>query len=333
MKSRSECGTAGGQQIMEGVNMPASLKFAWRWLAGATAAAIVSTVALPGVSQAAILTICIRNNNGKIKGINIACGANQTELSWETVGPIGPTGPTGVEGNPGLAGSQGAPGPMGLPGPAGPQGVFGPAGPQGAAGPTGPTGPAGIMGNNGLRGPTGLVGPTGATGPSGIPGVQEPNVSELTGGSLGTLGALNGTELSGNNSVIGASGADPGTILILGPGNGSDTSAATEVPMSEQGTAERLLVNVDTDPGTQMNNGLPSTFWFFLCQGNSFPSDCNVGCFITGPDTTCNDLVHTQAYTKGELMSLWAYADYPGANEANVKWSVMYDHGAGIIIP
>jgi hypothetical protein len=32
-------------------------------------------------------------------------------------------------------------------------------------------------------------------------------------------------------------------------------------------------------------------------------------------------------------MSLWAYSTYPGANTANVKWSVTYDHGAAILVP
>jgi hypothetical protein len=55
------------------------------------------------------------------------------------------------------------------------------------------------------------------------------------------------------------------------------------------------------------------------------------------PDTTCSDLTGSQFYTGGGLtpdeMSLWAFADYPGANHANVKWSVTYDHGAAIIVP
>ena len=32
-------------------------------------------------------------------------------------------------------------------------------------------------------------------------------------------------------------------------------------------------------------------------------------------------------------MSLWAYATYPGANQADVTWSVTYDHGAAIVVP
>jgi hypothetical protein len=288
--------------------MPASFKFAWRWMVGATAATILCVAALPGVGQAENIEI--------------------------TTGPSGSSGMQGVVGDPGLPGAQGPQGAPGIQGPAGGQGDSGPQGPQGAIGPTGPTGPAGIMGEDGVRGPTGLMG---TTGPSGTPGISEPNISVLTGGSLGTLGSLNGTDLSGNNSV-----GSPGTILILGPGNGSDSAAPpassanpedAEVIMAEAGTAKRLFVNVDNDPGTQMNTGIPSTFFFFLCDGNGFPGTCGLTCFMTGPDTTCSDLADAQAFAKQDNMSLWAYADYAGANHANVKWSVTYDHGAGIIIP
>lgn len=331
MKSRSEVITGGGQQKMEGVNMPASFKFAWRWLVGATAATILCLAALPGVGRAENIEICINNNSGKIKGINLGvdgCTGNTSELDWVTTGPTGDQGLQGVVGDPGLPGTQGPAGYPGLQGPAGAQGDAGPQGPQGDIGPTGPTGPAGIMGEDGIRGPTGVVGATGPVGPSGTPGIAEPNISVFTGGSLGTLGALNNVDLSGNNSV-----GLPGTILILGPGNGSDTSQATEVPIAESGTAERLFVNVDNDPGTQMNTGLPSTFFFFLCNGNSFPANCGLTCSIVGPDTACSDLTDTQTFAKTDEMSLWAFADYPGANHANVKWSVAYDHGAGLIIP
>jgi hypothetical protein len=344
MKSRSEVIWAGGQQKMEGVNMPASFKFAWRWLVGVTAATVLCLAALPSVGRAENIEICVNLSNGRIRGINLgvgACTGNTQELDWVTTGPTGPTGMQGVVGDPGLPGTQGPQGAVGNSGPPGGQGDFGPQGPQGVAGPTGPTGPAGIMGNEGVRGPTGVVGATGPTGASGTPGIPEPNISVFTGGSLGTLGSLFNVDLSGNNSVT-------QNILILGPGNGSDTSQATEVPMSEPGTAKRLFVAVDNDPGTQMNNGIPSTFSFFLCNGNTFPANCGLMCFIVGPDTTCSDLVGTQPFTvtinpppgpggqpvpNPDEMALFAFADYPGANHANVKWSVTYDHGPGIIVP
>jgi len=336
MKSRSEVIKGGGKQKMEGVNMPASFKFAWRWLVGATAATILCVAALPGVGRAENIEICV-TGKGKISGINLGdgnCPGGTTELDWVSIGPAGPTGMQGVVGDPGLPGTQGPQGAPGLQGPAGGQGDAGPAGPQGAIGPTGPTGPAGIMGDDGVRGPTGVIGMTGSTG---TPGTSEPNISVFTGGSLGTLGFLNGTDLSGNNSV-----GNPGSILILGPGNGSDSAAIppssenpedTEVIMSEAGTAKRLFVNTDADPGTQMNVGIPTMFVFTLCNGNSFPANCGLTCIETGPDTACSDLTGTQAFAKNDFMSLWAFANYPGANHANVKWSVTYDHGAGLVIP
>jgi hypothetical protein len=337
---KSEVIRAGRKQKMEGVNMPASFKFAWRWLVGATAATILCLAALPGVGRAENIEICVNLGNGRLTGINLgigACTGNTTEIDWAATGPSGPTGIQGVVGDPGLAGTQGPQGDPGIQGPPGGQGAAGPQGPQGLEGPTGPTGPAGIIGQDGIRGPTGA---TGMTGPSGVPGISEANISVFTGGSLGTLGSQFNVDLSGNNSV-----GNPGTILILGPGNGSDTSPSTEVPVSETGTAERLFVAVDNDPGTQFNNGIPSTFSFFLCNGNNFPANCGLSCFITGPDTTCSDLVDTQTFTYSttpsftgpiptpDEMSLWAFADNPGANHANVKWSVTYDHGAGITVP
>ena len=73
MKSRAESSRAGGQQKMEGVNMPASFKFAWRRLVGATAAAIFVLAALPGVGHAENIEICI-GAKGKVKGINLGTG-------------------------------------------------------------------------------------------------------------------------------------------------------------------------------------------------------------------------------------------------------------------
>jgi hypothetical protein len=338
MKSRSECITAGGQRKMEGVNMSASFRFAWRWMVGATAAAIFGLVALPGVGHAMNIEICI-NGKGLIKGINLGVGNcnGDTELDWVSIGPTGPTGATGVQGNAGPQGPPGLEGTPGAPGPAGAQGDAGPQGPQGAIGPTGPTGPEGPRGEEGLLGVTGPTGATGATGPS---GVSEANISVFTGGTLGTFGANENVDLSGNNSV-----GFPGAILIMGPGNGADTGAppafspnpeSAEVAMSEAGTARRLFVNVDVDPGTQMNNGIPATFFFFLCDGQfAGPGspNCSIGCSMVGPDTTCSDLVHTQHFAVGDFMSLVAYANYFLANKADVKWSVTYDHGLDIVPP
>src|SRR5258708_28618833 len=131
MSSLSECGTAKGQKNMEGVNMPASPKLAWRWIVGTTAAAMLLLAALPSVGHAETLKICI-SGNGKIKGVNVDCGG--TELSWETVGPQGDQGLTGVDGPPGHAGPKGATGAAGIQGPPGAQRGIGPDGDESPAG-------------------------------------------------------------------------------------------------------------------------------------------------------------------------------------------------------
>jgi len=317
---------------MEGVNMPASFRFASRWMIGAAIAVMFCLMALPGVGHAENIEICI-NSSGLVRGINLGegnCGS-LAEIDWVTTGPSGPTGATGVIGN---FGPQGPPGLQGITGPVGPsgaQGDAGPQGPQGAIGPTGPTGPAGFMGEEGVRGPTGETGPTGVMG---IPGVSENNISVFTGGTLGTFGAEQGTNL------VGPIDSNPG-ILIMGPGNGSDSTTLSgsnaedvEVPMSEVGTAERFFVNVDNTPGSDPVDGHPMSFMFFLCDGNAFPAGCDLTCTITDPDTTCNDLTGTHKFALGDEMSVWAFADDAFANAASVKWSVTYDRGIlAIVVP
>jgi len=291
MKSRTERSMARGQKIMEGVNMPASLNSAWRWLIGATFAAIVGLGALPGVGHAENIEICI-TPRGRIKGINLGidqCNPPQVELDWVSIGPAGAAGPTGPTGVFGPQGPQGAMGAIGPTGPTGVQGVEGPQGDQGVSGATGPTGPTGMMGQFGMRGQTGVAGATGAPG---VNGVAEPNITFFTGGSLGTLGFNQGTDLSGLN-------ANP-DVLILGPGNGSDSVASilpsttpqnVQVPMADNGTAERLFVNTDNDPGSTglMPSGPPNAYFFFLCDNYAGSvSGCGLTCTMVGPDTACN---------------------------------------------
>src|ERR1700687_130728 len=237
MSSLSERGTAEGQKNMEGVNMPASPKSAWRWICGPTAAPILFMAALPSVGHADTLTICI-NNKGRIKGINVSCPG--TSLSWQTVGPQGDQGPDGVQGPPGHAGPQGAAGAPGIAGPAGAQGGVGPNGDSGIAGAAGDKGPAGIQGNPGIQG---IVGLKGLTGPPGINGGSEVNKTYLTGGTLGDLGRDQGVALSGFNSAF-------GFVLAMGPGNGSDINDSVAVPVNDTGTAYNLFVSTDNNPGT-----------------------------------------------------------------------------------
>jgi hypothetical protein len=65
------------------------------------------------------------------------CGPNETAISWNVRGPVGPQGPPGIQGAPG---PQGPPGPMGLTGPMGATGA------PGAAGPPGPPGTQAVTG-------------------------------------------------------------------------------------------------------------------------------------------------------------------------------------------
>ena len=304
--------------------MPAFLKHAWRYLASVAGAAILF-IALPTGASANTLTICI-NNAGRIKGINSSCPF--TSLTWETVGPPGPQGPEGVDGLPGEEGPPGITGDQGPQGPNGPQGAFGPTGPAGDPGPAGVKGPPGPMGDDGIKGIPGPQGDQGPPGVNGTNGFNEPNVSMVTGGTLGRLGEQENVNLTGVNTVL-------TNQLRLGPGNGSDTSDATQVPMSDPGVAANLWVNTDhhagVDPTGPPAAGLPISYFFFLCNGD-FPGSCAVNCVITDPDTTCNDPVevpfpHTQAFSEGDVMSVFAYSDNLNANPTEVKWSAEYFHG------
>jgi Collagen triple helix repeat (20 copies) len=336
MSSLSERSKANRQKNMEGVNMPASPKFAWRWIVGTTAAAMLFMAALPSAGHADTLTICV-NGQGKIKGINVACGP-MTALTWETVGEKGNQGPQGVQGPPGFAGPGGASGIAGIKGPTGAQGANGPTGPSGLAGLQGDQGPQGIQGNPGVvPGPVGIKGIQGIPGINGTAGGNQFNKSFLTGGSLGTFGANEEIALSGLNSIS-------GNILVLGPGNGADTttSSAIPVPVNDPGIAYNLFVNVDNNPGVDPTGppaGAPITYFFFLCNGPFGIGTCNVSCVITDPDTTCKDtkFVHPavpgpgedfNTYIQGDQIALFAFSSNFLANTADVKWSATYEHNS-----
>ncbi len=108
-------------------------------------AATVGVVALRGVGGAAALAAdpgpsgrqiyaCVNKGNplgstqGRIRIVSEPglCRRNETPLSWNQLGPAGPTGPQGPQGETGAQGPQGdtgAPGPKGDTGPQGPQGA------------------------------------------------------------------------------------------------------------------------------------------------------------------------------------------------------------------
>ena len=324
MISLSEGGTARGRKNMEGVNMPASSKFAWRWILGTTVATMLLMAALPSVGQAQELTICV-SPSGKVRGVNVECNSGQTQVGpFETVGPQGSQGPQGVQGPPGFAGAQGAPGGPGIQGPPGAEGPVGPTGDPGAAGIAGATGPQGPQGNPGIQGIQGIPGNQGTPGTNGTNGGNEPSLTFLTGGTLGTLGAS--LEV-GEGTTLAIGGENFFIPLFMGPGNGAaqdDDSVA--VPMNDPGVAFNLFVNVDNNPGTA-ENGTPIAYGFSLQDLST--DTFGPTCFIIDPDTTCTDIFLTTGddlfFGQGDLMVLIGFSSSEEANTASVKWSVDYE--------
>jgi Collagen triple helix repeat (20 copies) len=318
--------------------MPQSFKNAWRWLVGASAAAILLAIISPAANaqtpDTGIITLCIARN-GKIVGVDIHCKPHNFQLTWNIPGPAGPagsqgyTGPVGAPGAPGPTGSQGPVGPVGPTGPMGSLGFTGPAGAQGVTGPTGPTG------NLGFTGPTGPYGAIGLTGPSGTPsfpvGCTTPgcndNVEILSGGTLGaTVGSAAAIQL---NDTSGSGTGFPTTPLYMGPGNGASgegifsippapvagPQTSVEVPMPG-GTAFNLYVSItptDSGPvgaqysfivcnGTVSGTGLPGDCDFTT---NPLPFDTNPYC-ILGNDSPpiTSDTIFCQSSTSGGPQSL-----------------------------
>src|SRR2546421_339832 len=77
-------------------------------------------------SGSGTITVCIHKGSHTIYAP--PCARRDKKLTWNIVGPRGPTGKTGSQGPGGSAGTQGSTGPQGA---AGPTGSQGPAGPQG----------------------------------------------------------------------------------------------------------------------------------------------------------------------------------------------------------
>jgi hypothetical protein len=304
--------------------MPASSRFAWRWIVGTTAAAMLLIAALPSAGRAQELTLCV-SASGKVRGVNVECNSGQTQVGpFETVGPQGDQGPQGVQGPPGFAGAQGAAGGPGIQGAQGAQGAVGPTGATGAAGSAGATGPQGPQGPPGIQGIPGIAGNQGTPGTNGTDGGDEGNVTFLTGGTLGTFGASldNGPD----DASLALSGLNFFFDDVLGPGNGAaQNDLSPQVPMNDFGAAFNLFVNVDNNPGSV--DGIPITYVFILGINAE-----RIGpiCIITDPDTTCSDIFTTTGdftfFDQGDLMALFAFTTDPDANTANVKWSVDYDH-------
>ena len=81
--------------------MPQSFKNAWRWLVGASAAAMLIATISPAANaqtpDTGIIKLCI-SKSGKILGVNHVCKNHNFELIWNIPGPQGPQGPQGATG-------------------------------------------------------------------------------------------------------------------------------------------------------------------------------------------------------------------------------------------
>lgn len=77
--------------------MPQSFKNAWRWLVGASAAAMLVASISPAanaqqsVPDTGLITVCV-GTAGKVDGVNIKCPKRDFQLTWNIPGPTGPTG-------------------------------------------------------------------------------------------------------------------------------------------------------------------------------------------------------------------------------------------------
>ena len=195
-------------------------------------------------------------------------------------GPTGPEGPQGPAGATGATGAQGSAGPTGATGATGPQGPAGPTGATGAQGPAGPTGATGPQGLQGDPGPQGPAGPTGATGATGPQGPTGPSGQLIGGGSGGTQVAISGTQFLG-----------PFEFGV------STTEANVQALFPVAGTVDRFEVFAEASPGG-------SASWTVTFRAAN--ADSTLTCTISGSNTRCQDLTHTQTISAGDAIAVKA---------------------------
>jgi hypothetical protein len=343
------------ESYREGITMPGSFNQTLRWILGASTAALM-LIGIPTAGHAQTINICIQH--GLIKSVNGTCGPHQFPLSWQEVGSAGLPGPQGPQGVQGPAGQQGIAGLPGLTGPAGAQGATGPRGPQGptgaagATGPQGPTGPVGPTGPEGLAGAAGAQGPDGPAGPAGPIGLQGiPGIAGLQGpqglqGPTGPVGPTGPQGLQGAqgsaavNSVILAGGTgggllaagfgtglNPTTPIVIGIGNASDTAAndAELSPLPAAGTLANFRVQLAVNPVG--NPGAGYSFTVDICHPGLSCSLTPITCNVIGPDTTCSDLVDTQAYgAQDRLVVVGSAVTGSESPLPGMTWSATYTH-------
>jgi hypothetical protein len=72
---------------------------------------------------------CVEKTTGALRVLSDTspkvCSSNETMLTWNQQGPVGPTGPKGDQGPQGVPGPKGDQGPQGIPGPQGVPGLSG----------------------------------------------------------------------------------------------------------------------------------------------------------------------------------------------------------------
>jgi len=321
--------------VREGTRMPQSFKNAWRWLVGASAAAIlIASIPLAANADDGIITLCIARN-GKIVGIDIACQPHNLQLTWNIPGAAGvpgvqgPTGPqgvtgpgglTGATGNIGLAGATGPTGAMGAVGLTGSQGGVGAIGPTGPLGSTGLTGPEGVEGKVGPTGPSGNTGPTGLVGPVGGTGVAGTDGSDGDSGDQTTTltGGTMGTEVGFNAGIQLTDLLLSPPSLWMGPSNGADFIQSTVAVPTPGGCAFDLQVSLDFAPG------IASGYIFFVCDG----ANCDTGlyCIIADTETECADDFDEAFYSPGDTLSILAlnWTGIPITLDAS--WSLDYGY-------
>jgi Collagen triple helix repeat (20 copies) len=300
--------------------MPQSFKYAWRWLMGASAAAmlIASIPVAANAQNPHLISICV-SRSGQVVGINIQCRPRQIQLTWNIQGPVGDQGLQGIAGPTGVKGETG---------PVGTQGVIGGTGADGPVGAKGPTGPTGQQGDTGLAGPIGNTGPAGPQGPQGDPGTpgvdgidgtNGDNITTLTGG---TMGEEIGSDASIQLSPATGLNAKATLPIYMAPGNAADVDQSSIQVPTPGGEAFHLQVALSNNPGLA-----GSEYTFIVCN----EADCSpsgVTCNIADAAKTCFDDTGEVEFLPGDTISIMAFSsENATSNTVDVAWSLDFALG------
>ncbi len=298
--------------------MPQALKYAWRWLMGASAAAML-IASIPVSANALtdgtppLITLCVAKS-GKVVAVNLECKPHQIQLTWNIPGPTGDPGFQGDQGPQGVTGEVGPVGPQGL---VGLPGLPGPAGSKGPTGPTGPQGPTGLTGPIGNTGPQGPQGPVGDQGAPGLSALDADQIGTLTGGTLsGAIGASASIQLTPSTGFLG----NPTFPLYMGPGNAADPVQSSVQVNTPGGEAFHLQVRLSLDPG------FGGEYTFIVCNEEDCTGTlrCSAAHDAFINQNTCADDIDEQEYLPGDTLSIQAYNAEVSTNTVAVSWSLDY---------